>query len=113
MSVFRQVEAYDNDELNYHGRVRVSFGIALMGAAERIEREIPSISWPFLILHGDDDKLCDIRGSKMMHEKAASSDKKLKVGYFECSGLLKDYCSDSEVMHLKKLLKYLNVLPSC
>ncbi|KAF6733073.1 Monoglyceride lipase [Oryzias melastigma] len=74
-----QVEAYDNDELNYHGRVRVSFGIALMGAAERIEREIPSISWPFLILHGDDDKLCDIRGSKMMHEKAASSDKKLKI----------------------------------
>uniref|UniRef100_A0A8C7X0P5 Monoglyceride lipase n=1 Tax=Oryzias sinensis TaxID=183150 RepID=A0A8C7X0P5_9TELE len=77
-----QVEAYDNDELNYHGRLRVSFGIQLMGAAERIEREIPSISWPFLILHGDDDKLCDIRGSKMMHEKAASSDKKLKVGYF-------------------------------
>ncbi|XP_011475140.2 monoglyceride lipase isoform X2 [Oryzias latipes] len=74
-----QVEAYDNDELNYHGRLRVSFGIQLMGAAERIEREIPSISWPFLILHGDDDKLCDIRGSKMMHEKAASSDKKLKI----------------------------------
>uniref|UniRef100_A0A8C7X0J8 Monoglyceride lipase n=1 Tax=Oryzias sinensis TaxID=183150 RepID=A0A8C7X0J8_9TELE len=64
--------------------LRVSFGIQLMGAAERIEREIPSISWPFLILHGDDDKLCDIRGSKMMHEKAASSDKKLKVGYFDC-----------------------------
>lgn len=80
--VFCQVEAYDNDELNYHGRLRVSFGIQLMGAAERIEREIPSISWPFLILHGDDDKLCDIRGSKMMHEKAASSDKKLKVGFF-------------------------------
>ncbi|XP_008411425.1 monoglyceride lipase isoform X1 [Poecilia reticulata] len=74
-----QVEAYDNDELNYHGRLRVSFGIQLMAAAERIEREIPSISWPFLLLHGDADKLCDIRGSKMMYENAASSDKKLTI----------------------------------
>ncbi|XP_014887883.1 monoglyceride lipase isoform X2 [Poecilia latipinna] len=74
-----QVEAYDNDELNYHGRLRVSFGIQLMAAAERIEREIPSISWPFLLLHGDADKLCDIRGSKMMFEKAPSSDKKLTI----------------------------------
>ncbi|KAM6925429.1 monoglyceride lipase isoform 1-T1 [Xenentodon cancila] len=75
----KQVEAYDTDELNYHGRLRVSFGMQLMGAAARIEREIPSISWPFLLLHGDDDKLCDIRGSKTMYENAASSDKKIKV----------------------------------
>ncbi|CAG6021189.1 unnamed protein product [Menidia menidia] len=75
----KQVEAYDADELNYHGRLRVSFGMQLMTAATRIEREIPSISWPFLLLHGDDDKLCDIRGSKMMYENAASSDKNMKV----------------------------------
>uniref|UniRef100_A0A671YTF0 Monoglyceride lipase n=1 Tax=Sparus aurata TaxID=8175 RepID=A0A671YTF0_SPAAU len=75
----RQVEAYDTDELNFHGGMRVSFGMQLMGAAARIEREIPSISWPFLLLHGDADKLCDIRGSRMMHENAPSSDKKLKV----------------------------------
>uniref|UniRef100_A0A8C7X1H4 Monoglyceride lipase n=1 Tax=Oryzias sinensis TaxID=183150 RepID=A0A8C7X1H4_9TELE len=99
-----QVEAYDNDELNYHGRLRVSFGIQLMGAAERIEREIPSISWPFLILHGDDDKLCDIRGSKMMHEKAASSDKKLKVGYFV-------YKLIPKIMQI--LEHFNNTFPSC
>ncbi|XP_073327075.1 monoglyceride lipase isoform X1 [Pagrus major] len=75
----KQVEAYDTDDLNFHGGMRVSFGMQLMGAAARIEREIPSISWPFLLLHGDADKLCDIRGSRMMHENAPSSDKKLKV----------------------------------
>ncbi|XP_028264695.1 monoglyceride lipase isoform X1 [Parambassis ranga] len=75
----KQVEAYDTDELNFHGGLRVSFGIQLMGAAARIEREIPSISWPFLLLHGDADKLCDIRGSKVMYENASSSDKKIKV----------------------------------
>lgn len=70
--------------------MRVSFAMQLMGAVTRIEREIPSISWPFLLLHGDDDKLCDIRGSMMMYEKASSSDKKIKVGkhlvllFFSC-----------------------------
>ena len=73
------MEAYDADELNFHGGMRVSFAMQLMGAAARIEREIPSISWPFLLLHGDADKLCDIRGSKLMYENAASSDKKFKV----------------------------------
>ncbi|XP_034027650.1 monoglyceride lipase isoform X2 [Thalassophryne amazonica] len=75
----KQVEAYDADELNYHGRMRVSFAIQLMGAVARIERAIPSISWPFLLLHGDTDKLCDIRGSEVMYKNAASTDKKLKI----------------------------------
>ncbi|XP_031701153.1 monoglyceride lipase isoform X1 [Anarrhichthys ocellatus] len=75
----KQVETYAADELNFHGGMRVSFAMQLMGATARIEREIPSISWPFLLLHGDDDKLCDIRGSKMMYENAPASDKKIKV----------------------------------
>ncbi|XP_075882290.1 monoglyceride lipase isoform X2 [Nelusetta ayraudi] len=75
----KQVEAYDNDELNYHGGMRVSFGVQLMGAVARIEKEIPSISWPFLLLHGDADRLCDIRGSMTMHQDSPSTDKKLKV----------------------------------
>ncbi|XP_061760852.1 monoglyceride lipase isoform X1 [Nerophis ophidion] len=75
----KQVEAYDNDELNFHGGLRVSFGMQLMGAVARIERTIPTIGWPFLLLHGDADNLCDIRGSRLMFEKSPSSDKKLKV----------------------------------
>ncbi|XP_034550818.1 monoglyceride lipase isoform X2 [Notolabrus celidotus] len=75
----KRVKEYESDELNYHGGLRVSMGIQLMGAAARIEKEIPTISWPFYLLHGDEDKLCDINGSKMMQEKAASSDKTLKI----------------------------------
>ncbi|XP_008316953.1 monoglyceride lipase isoform X2 [Cynoglossus semilaevis] len=74
-----KVEAYDADDLNHHGGVRVSFGWQLMGAAARIEKEIPTISWPFFLLHGDADKLCDIRGSKIMFDKAPSPDKKIKI----------------------------------
>lgn len=83
-----QVEAYNADELNFHGGLRVSFGMQLMAAASRIEAEIPSIKWPFLLLHGDADKLCDMRGSTMMYENTPSSDKKFKVGrgLCPCSG---------------------------
>ncbi len=91
----RQVEAYDTDELNFHGGMRVSFGMQMMVAVARIERQIPSISWPFLLLHGDADKLCDIRGSKMMHENAASSDKKFKVGDGLFTGIYMSDFSDS------------------
>ncbi|XP_035761446.1 monoglyceride lipase [Neolamprologus brichardi] len=74
-----QVEAYDADELNYHGGMRVSFAMQLMAAVERMQREVPSISWPFLLLHGDADKLCDIRGSRMMYDNSQSTDKKIKI----------------------------------
>lgn len=76
-----QVEAYNADELNFHGGLRVSFGMQLMAAVSRIEAEIPSIKWPFLLLHGDTDKLCDMRGSTMMYENTPSADKKIKVGW--------------------------------
>lgn len=76
-----QVEAYETDELNFHGGLRVSFGMQLMAATARIEAEIPSIKWPFLLLHGDADKLCDMRGSTMMYENTLSSDKTIKVGW--------------------------------
>ncbi|XP_058855406.1 monoglyceride lipase-like [Acipenser ruthenus] len=75
----KEVEAYDSDELNYHGGMRISFGMQLMRAAAKIEKALPDISWPFLLLHGNADKLCDISGSQLMYEKTQSQDKALKV----------------------------------
>ncbi|XP_005992596.1 monoglyceride lipase isoform X2 [Latimeria chalumnae] len=74
-----KVESYAKDPLNYHGRLKVSFGIQLMNAVTMIEKALPNITWPFLLLHGDADKLCDIKGSYLMQEKAQSQDKTLKV----------------------------------
>ncbi|XP_057212313.1 monoglyceride lipase isoform X2 [Triplophysa rosa] len=75
----KQVEAYDTDELNHHGGLCVSLGMQLMNAAARIEKELSNITWPFFIMHGDADKLCDIRGSHLMYNEAKSTDKKMKV----------------------------------
>ncbi|KAM9475262.1 monoglyceride lipase [Clarias gariepinus] len=75
----KQVQKYESDELVYHGGIRVSFAMQMMAASNRIETELPNIAWPFFILHGSDDKLCDIRGSHLMHDQAKSTDKKIKV----------------------------------
>jgi pimeloyl-ACP methyl ester carboxylesterase len=32
---------------------------------------------PFLILHAEDDRLCDVEGSRLMYKKAKSKDKHL------------------------------------
>lgn len=74
-----QVQVYETDELVYHGGMRVSFGMQLMAASSRIVAELPNISWPFLLLHGTADKLCDIRGSHLMYNQAKSTDKNIKV----------------------------------
>lgn len=74
-----QVQAYETDELVYHGGMRVSFGMQLMAASSHIVAELPNISWPFLLLHGTADKLCDIRGSHLMYNQAKSTDKNIKV----------------------------------
>ncbi|XP_072571697.1 monoglyceride lipase-like isoform X2 [Paramormyrops kingsleyae] len=81
----KEVESYDKDELNHHGGLSVAFAMQLVGAARLIERAIPTVTWPFLLLHGDADKLCNISGSHMMLEKAQSTDKQLKVGHFSLS----------------------------
>lgn len=73
------MESYDTDKLNHHGGLSVAFAMQLVGAARLVERAIPTVTWPFLLLHGDADKLCNISGSYMMLEKAQSIDKQLKV----------------------------------
>ncbi|XP_046727504.1 monoglyceride lipase isoform X1 [Silurus meridionalis] len=75
----KQVQVYETDELVYHGGLRVSTGMQMMAALNRIKTELPNISWPFLLLHGSEDQLCDVRGSHLMYNQAKSTDKKIKV----------------------------------
>jgi len=53
----------------------------MMTALEKIEAGLAHINWPFLILHGSGDTLCELEGSQLMYDKAASTDKQLKVSY--------------------------------
>ena len=57
---------------------------ALYDSMQEVNRYIPEIEWPFLVLHGESDGITSVRGSKLIFEKARSKDKQLKVGYI-CS----------------------------
>ncbi|XP_072329154.1 monoglyceride lipase-like isoform X1 [Scyliorhinus torazame] len=75
----KEVKNFENDPLNYHGPYRVKFTVEVLQAVAKLEKVLPSITWPMLILHGDADKLCDIRGSFLLYKKASSTDKTLKI----------------------------------
>ncbi|XP_076202496.1 monoglyceride lipase isoform X3 [Aptenodytes patagonicus] len=75
----KEMESYTSDPLVYHGGVKVSFVIQLMNAIARIERALPKLTLPILVLHGSSDKLCDIKGSYLLMDTVQSQDKTLKV----------------------------------
>ncbi|XP_032996939.1 monoglyceride lipase isoform X4 [Lacerta agilis] len=74
-----KVDSYTTDPLVYHGGMKVSFVIQLLNAIAKIERALPKLTLPMLVLHGSPDKLCDIKGSYLLMDTAPSQDKTLKV----------------------------------
>ncbi len=80
------VNAYENDPLVWRKGVRARLGHELLQASKQIQERCTSISLPILILHGTADRLTDPKGSQLLMEKAASSDKQLILsdgGYHE------------------------------
>ncbi|CAI5767382.1 Hypothetical predicted protein [Podarcis lilfordi] len=75
----KEVDSYTTDPLIYHGGMKVSFVIQLLNAIAKIERALPKLTLPLLVLHGSPDKLCDIKGSYLLMDTAPSQDKTLKV----------------------------------
>ena len=72
------VREYDEDPLVHHvGTVR--WGAETLGAIERVKSRANAIRLPVLILHGGDDKVNSVEGSKELFENISSSDKKLIV----------------------------------
>ena len=72
------VEEYKKDPLNCHKGIPAATGAAALGAMLRIQREAATLGKPVLILHGTEDRLADIRGSKILYSKAKSTDKSIK-----------------------------------
>ncbi|XP_067854492.1 monoglyceride lipase-like [Heptranchias perlo] len=75
----KEVRKYILDPLNYHSAYKMKFAVQVLHALIKLQKIIPTLSCPILIFHGDADKLCDIRGSILLFEKAASTDKTLKI----------------------------------
>jgi alpha-beta hydrolase superfamily lysophospholipase len=73
------VRAYREDPLVFHGKLPARTVAELAGAVEGFPAAIPGIRLPLLLMHGTADKLAPPAGSTMVHERAGSSDKTLRL----------------------------------
>jgi alpha-beta hydrolase superfamily lysophospholipase len=94
-----EVEKYKTDPLVYQENIPARTGYELYQMMQFIQSEAENFDLPFLLIHGDADRLTNPKGSEMLATKAKSTDKTLKIfhgGYHE---LIND--SDrEEVMNL-------------
>ena len=73
------VAAYDNDPLVHHGKLPAGIGRALISVGETMPQRAPALTAPLLIVHGEQDKLIPVRGSRRLLEHVGSTDTELKV----------------------------------
>lgn len=73
------VAQFNSDPLVFHGRFPVRTGAEILGAAQRLQDRAEAIRLPLLILQGTGDRVVDVKGAEQLHERAASSDKTLRL----------------------------------
>ena len=73
------VAEYERDPLVFRGRMPAATVAAMIRAIRAIEAQMESITLPLLLLHGTSDSLTDPGGSVLLHERARSPDKTLKL----------------------------------
>ncbi|CAL1535155.1 unnamed protein product [Lymnaea stagnalis] len=72
-------QKYKDDPLVYHGGMKAKWAISLLQALQEVESKLSTIQWPFLVLHGDSDKIVNSKGSEALYKQAASVDKTIKI----------------------------------
>jgi alpha-beta hydrolase superfamily lysophospholipase len=73
------VRAYDADPLVYHGKGPIRSIAEVLGAAQRFPERVDRLELPVLLMHGTADTLVSVAGTKLVAERASSTDKTLKL----------------------------------
>ena len=73
------VADYAADPLNAHGKVPARTLGEIVNFVEILPAALPLLQLPLLVMHGEQDKLAGVAGSKMVVQRATSKDKTLKV----------------------------------
>jgi lysophospholipase len=68
------VEAYRADPLVYTGKMSAGIGAALLGAMDEFPGRYPDLTLPILLMHGTEDRLTDIEGTRELERLATNSD---------------------------------------
>jgi len=80
------VEKYDQDPLNYRGKIAARTGAEINFATIAARAEAHKIDVPCFIFHGTADRLAPCGGSQYLHDNVQSTDKTLRLwkdGYHE------------------------------
>ena len=72
------MKRYDDDELNYRGGIPARTGAEINRATQFAQAHFGEFKLPVRIMYGTGDLLADPRGSQMLYEQAASTDKTLR-----------------------------------
>ncbi|MDO8966040.1 MAG: lysophospholipase [Algoriphagus sp.] len=81
-----EVEKYKKDPLIYQENIPARTGYELYQMMQFIQQKAGEFGLPFLLIHGEADRLTNPNGSELLFEKAKSADKTLKIfpgGYHE------------------------------
>jgi alpha-beta hydrolase superfamily lysophospholipase len=73
------VAAYNTDPLVHHGKLPAGIARALIGVGETMPRRAGALTAPLLVVHGEQDKLIPVAGSRRLVECVGSTDVHLKV----------------------------------
>jgi alpha-beta hydrolase superfamily lysophospholipase len=73
------VNAYNTDLLVHHGKVPAGLARALMLVGETMPQRAASLTAPLLVVHGSDDRLIPVDGSRQLVAAVGSPDVELKV----------------------------------
>ncbi len=73
------IDRYRKDPLVFTGKVTARLAQQLISTMTWIEDRLVAIELPMLILHGSADGLTSPEGSKMLHQKISSRNKKLTI----------------------------------
>ena len=75
----KEIEKYLSDPLNYTEKMYAASGYNLLKQMKYVQTKLAAVKHPFLVLHGTDDKLSDIKGSKLLYKLASSEDKEIVI----------------------------------
>lgn len=73
------VQAYQADPLVHHGKVPAGIARALLQVGETMPQRAPALTAPLLVVHGSEDRLVAVDGSRRLVECVGSADVELKV----------------------------------
>ncbi|MDT5016552.1 MAG: hypothetical protein QOD39_2712, partial [Mycobacterium sp.] len=73
------VAAYNADPRVHHGKLPAGIAKALLNVGETMPQRASALTAPLLVVHGEQDKLIPVSGSRHLMECVASTDAHLKV----------------------------------